>query len=747
MAKFPFFKQFDSADCGPTCLRMVSAYYGKPYSLYELRKKCYITKDGVSLLSISDAAEELGFTVLRLELTIERLEEELILPCILHWRKDHFVVLYGVVRNASGEIIKYKIADPANGRITLGKADFLSNWQFNKERNTGIVLFLEPTASFYENKEPVSEPDDSNRVTWRFIFSYFLRYRKYFFQLVIGMLTASLLSLIFPFLTQSIVDIGIANGDLHFIVLILFAQLFIFVGTTVIELIQSQLFLHISTRINLAIISDFLAKLMNLPISFFDSKNTGDISNRINDQKRIEVFITSAVLRTIFSTLNFIIYAFVIATYSIPILLIFLAGSFISVGWTFLFMKKRRDYDYTLFRSVSASNENVLELIGGMQEIKLNQLEEIKQKQWLNRQVDLFRISISTLRLEQYQSAGSVFITQLKNIFITFLAASAVVNGDITLGVMLSISFIIGQLNAPIEQFISTFKLYQNAKISIERMKEVYQEKDEESAATKTGSASIPGDFPVENNHLFKEGIFFDHVSYSYAGPRGNLILKDVSFQIPLGKITAIVGASGSGKTTIMKLLLKFYEPGNGSIYFNGHNLIDVSASWWRSQCGSVMQEGFIFSDTIRNNIVAGWPYEKGRLDEVCETACLKSFIKGLPLGLETKIGSSGIGLSGGEKQRILIARAIYKDPAFLFFDEAISALDANTEKQITENLNSIYKGRTVVIIAHRLSTVRNADHILVVQGGEVAEAGSHKDLVEDKGIYYSLIRNQLELG
>lgn len=725
---------------------MVAAFYSKNFDLDFLRKRSFIDREGVSLLALAGVAQEIGFNTLKAKLNAKSLLEDAPLPCILHWNKKHFVVLYKVKRNKKGEIQKLFIADPAVGLVTMPYYNFCNHWIGEDGGDKGFALILEPAEDFLEARLQQGA-SEGYKTSLGFMARYFLRYRRYFAQVVIGMLGASILSLLMPFFTQSIVDIGIESGDFSFIFLMLLFQLFFFFGTTAIEFIQNQLLLHISARINISIVSDFLSKLMRLPARFFDSKNAGDIITRINDQKRIENFVTSVILRTVFSALTFVVFMIVLAVYNTTILVIFLGGSALAFAWTILFMERRRSLDYRLFSSSTANSENIFEIINGMQEIKINQFELYKKWQWQKLQARLFKLNISSLKLEQYQGIGTIFFTQAKNILITYTAATAVVNGEITLGMMLSISFIIGQLNSPVDQFISFFKLYQHAKFSIERMGEVYREADEEDMEGAAQMPNVSGTQQAILKANGSAGIWFNQVNFTYGGPNSPKALKSVSFHIPIGKTTAIVGTSGSGKTTIVKLLLKFYEPQDGSIKVNGTSLTEVSAKWWRRQCGIVMQDGYLFSDTIERNIVMGEDVDEDWLKEVCRLACLDQLLGKLPLGLQTKIGKSGTGLSGGEQQRILIARALYKDPPVLILDEAVSFLDTRNERMITKNLNEVYANKTAIIVAHRLSTVKNADQIIVIDNGKIVESGTHPLLVEQKGHYFNLIKDQLELN
>ena len=732
---FPFYKQKDYKDCGPTCLKIIAKYYKKTISLNQLRNLSETTRAGSSLLGLSEAAEQLGFRSLGVKVDLEKLLEAP-LPCILHWNKNHYVVLYKIkASTALSQTYTYYISDPAHGLLKYNQQDFLKHWIGNNADETteeGIALLLEPTPKFYDTNFDKNEKS----LGFSFLSRYLFKYKRFLWQLVIGLIAASLLQLIFPFLTQSIVDVGIKNQDIHFIYLILFAQLALFIGRTAIEVIRSWILLHLSTRINISLVSDFFIKLMNLPIAFFDTRMTGDILQRINDHKRIERILTTSSLNVLFSIVNLVVFSLVLAYYNITLFLIFLAGSFLYFLWIIIFLKKRRDLDYKRFSQVSQEQSKVIELINGMQEIKLHNAEKQKRWSWEFLQARLFKISIEGLALEQYQSVGSGFINELKNILITVLSAKLVIDGDITLGMMLAISYIVGQLNSPIAQLINFIREVQDAKISLDRLSEIHNKEDEEQLDDqKITDISKTSSFELNN------------VSFRYIGS-DQMVLKDLDLIIPSNKITAIVGTSGSGKTTLMKLLLKFYEPNEGQIKLGNYDLKNVSQKAWRSKSGVVMQEGYIFNDTIANNIAVGEDYvDKQKLAHAVDVANIKDFIETLPLSYNTKIGMEGVGLSTGQKQRLLIARAVYKNPDFLFFDEATSALDANNEKVIMERLNAFFENKTVLVIAHRLSTVKNADQIVVLEQGKIIEVGNHESLVKLKGSYYNLVKNQLELG
>lgn len=715
-------------DCGPTCLRMVARYYGKSITLQQLRSLSKTTREGSSLLGISDAAEKIGFRTLGIKVSYEKLKEDAPLPCIAHWNQNHFVVIYKIKKDT------IYIADPGHGLLKYKKDEFLKSWQ--SDHHEGILLLLEPTPEFTEDDTLSS--DEKSKKGFSFLFRYLFKYKKLLTQLVIGLVAGSLLQLLFPFLTQSIVDIGVQHSDMHFIYLVLIAQLMLFVGRTTIEIIRSWILMHISSRINISLVSDFFVKLMKLPISFFDVKMTGDIMQRINDHHRIESFLTSATLNVLFSFVNLIVFSIVLAVYSMTIFTVFIVGSLLYFLWITFFLKQRADLDYKRFSQNSQNQSKVMELITGMQEIKLHNAERQKRWQWENIQVRLFKINIKGLSLEQTQNAGSGLINELKNILITFLSAKLVIDNTISLGTMLSISYIIGQLNSPIIQLVSFTQSLQDARLSLERLSEIHNKSDEEPAGKQDTSIEIGKESPIRLNK----------VSFQYTGVYGDMVLQDLDMLIPENKITAIVGSSGSGKTTLMKLLLKFYEPVSGEIRVAEQNLNSISAKAWRSVCGVVMQEGYIFSDTIANNIAIGVEdIDKKRLQHACSIANIKEHIESLPLGYNTKIGMDGIGLSTGQKQRILIARAVYKNPDYLFFDEATSALDATNEKIIMNNLDQFFKGKTVVVIAHRLSTVKNADQIIVLEKGKIVEYGNHAELTARKGSYFELVKNQLELG
>lgn len=763
MPLFPHIQQLDTMDCGATCLRMVAAHYGMTPQAVEVRKASYTSREGVSLLGISDAAEGLGFHTVGVKLSWEQLRDEAPLPCIVHWNQNHFVVVYRIARRG-GTWYVY-VSDPGVGRLKYTEEQFLKSWietrgtdcsasagttENNVASSKGVALLLEPTPEFYRRREGDmhSEPllslgnrngkDKRNDLyTLKRLIKYLRPHRQSIVQIFSAMIVATLLSLILPFITQSVVDIGVSLGRIGFVKTMLVAQLLIVLGQQANNLIRNWLMLHMTARVSISLISDFLSKLMRLPISFFDSKMTGDIIQRIQDHSRIQDFLTNSLISIVMAVALFVIYGFILGGYSVMILLMFLLGTAVYMCWVLLFLRWRRRLDYMHFQEAANNQSNVVQLIGGMQDIKLNSCERQKRWEWERIQARLFRIRIKGLTLSQTQLVGGTFIDQTKNVVISFLAAKAVIDGEMTLGMMTALTYIIGQLNAPVGQFILFVREWQDAGISMERLGEIHNREDEEPAGQ-------------EKRHDIPCGadISFRNVTFQYEGPRSHKVLNNISLIIPNGKVTAIVGASGSGKTTMLKMMLGFYPPAEGTITLGGVDLKNYSENAWRRQCGCVMQEGYVFNNTIAENIaLCDEVPDMERVRRAADVANIRSWIEQLPLGYNTKIGAEGQGLSTGQKQRILIARAAYKNSPYLFFDEATNSLDANNEKAIMENLDRLFRDKTVVIVAHRLSTVKNADNIIVLDSGRIAEKGTHTELTAKKGYYYELVRNQLELG
>ncbi|MEO8404321.1 MAG: peptidase domain-containing ABC transporter [Chitinophagaceae bacterium] len=731
---FVFYKQLNAMDCGPTCLRMIAKHYGKHFNTDVIRQVAGYNKAGVNLLGLSEAAEKIGFRTRGVQISYKQLSEAAPYPCILHWQQNHFVVCVKRKKNFLGKETLI-IADPAKGILGYSKEEFQAHWistNTDTGERVGTVLLMEPSSSFYEQKN-----EKKNKISWSLLFQYLRKSKWQISQIFIALLITSILQLIFPLLMQSIVDIGINTQNLQFITIILIAQLTLVFSRTVVDFIRSRLLLRVSTVVNLSILSDFWIKLTGLPVSYFENFHTGDTLQRINDNKQIQTFLTGNALNTLFSIVTFVIYASVLLLYNKTLFLIFAIGSALYFIWIRLFLKVRRKINAETFRLSSNENNATLQLVQGMRDIKLNNAEQLKRWEWENVQTSIFKLSFKNLSYSQIQQAGALFINQGKDVVITFFVAQLVIHGQLTLGEMLAIQYIIGQLTSPIEQMVSFVQSAQDAKISLERLNEVHQLDDEEDAH-KTYSHHLP-----EN-----KSIRIGKLSFTYPGAGNDPVLKDIELEIVEGKTTAIVGASGSGKTTLLKLLLKFYDSYKGDIKIGNADIKYMSPYFWRKQCGAVLQDGFIFNDSIAKNIAVGEESpDYMKLEEASKVANILSFIESLPNGFDTKLGSDGVGISQGQRQRILIARAIYKDPHYLFFDEATNALDANNEKAIVENLQGYFIGRTVVVVAHRLSTVKRADKIIVLHEGKIVEEGTHHQLSGLKGKYFELVRNQLELG
>lgn len=732
MNNFKVERQHDSMQCGIACLQMICNYYGKEYSLDSLSKICFATTEGVSMLGISETATSLGFHVVNVKCTVKTLTE-VSLPSILHWNQNHFVVLYRVKNEK-----KFYIADPGKGLVTYSLEEFKKHWISTNSngQDKGIAMFLETTPTFFthqmEDKKKISE-----KRSFHFLFGYVKKYRKYFGQIILGLIVGSLLQLVLPFLTQSIVDVGIKNQDIGFVWLILLGQLMLTISRTAIDFIRRWLLLHISLRINISLVSDFFIKLLKLPMSFFDTKLMGDLMQRMNDHSRVNNFLTQQTLNITFAMLTFVVFSVVLFFYNKLVFAIFLLGSILYGVWMTLFLKRRKLLDYELFEQQAINNNKTYEFITTIQESKLQDCEQRRRWEWEDTQAELFGVQMKSLKLQQTQEAGSIFINEVKNIIITVVAATAVIHGQMTLGMMLAVQYIIGQLNSPVEQLMNFFYSLQDVKISLERINEIHQMDDENG---KEGLLTS-----IEDKN---EGIDIKNIMFKYDPHALRKTIDDVNIHIPQGKVTAIVGASGSGKTTLIRLILGYYPVLEGKINIGNTDINKLNKKWWRRQCGVVMQDGVIFSESIARNIaVDDGDIDKERLLKAAEIACIKDYVMALPLKFNTKIGRDGVGLSQGQKQRILIARAVYKNPDYIFLDEATNSLDANNERSIVENLDKFYKGKTVVIVAHRLSTVKNADQIVVIDHGKVVEVGNHESLTAKRGAYYNLVKNQLELG
>ncbi len=731
--RFPFIKQHDSMECGVACLTMILQWYGKHTSLSSVAEQCPPTTEGVSLSGLAQTARRYGMEAVAARATIDELAQST-LPAIIHWQQNHFTVLYRV---SSGRRRRFYVSDPAKGRVCYSEAEFEAGWLSTASQGMpkGIALFLAPGEGFDAAN---AGADGGERRSFGFLLSYLRTYRRYFMHIVAGLALGCLLQLILPFMTQAIVDVGIKNGNISLIWLILLGELMIVIGRTATDFIRRWLLLHISMRINISLVSDFFIKLLRLPMAFFDTRKTGDLLQRMADHGRVQQFLTGQVLGVLFTLLSFVIFGVVLLVYNRLIFAVFVLGSIVYGVWIATFLHRRKVLDYELFEQQARNQNYTYQFISSMQEIKLQDCERRRRWEWEDVQADLFGVQMKSMKLQQSQEAGSIFINEVKNIIITVLAATAVINGQMTLGSMLAVQYIIGQLNSPVEQLMAFIYSLQDVKISLERINEIHQGKDEEADRGQLSAFDAGA----------RKSIAIENLSFRYDRFSPGLTIDNISLDIPAGRTTAIVGASGSGKTTLIKLLLGYYRPESGRISVAGRNLDDYSLRWWRRQCGTVMQDGVIFSESIARNIaVDDGDIDCARLESAARLACINDYIESLPLRYNTRIGRDGMGLSQGQKQRILIARAVYRNPDFIFLDEATNALDAGNERAIVENLDEFYRGRTVVVVAHRLSTVRNASRIVVLDGGRIAEQGTHYELIARRGVYFNLVKNQLELG
>ena len=731
--KFPTYRQYDKMDCGPTCLRMIAAFYGKQHQPEELREKCKVGRDGTSIHDLGECAKHIGFETLSAKVTYELLKGQIPLPCIAYFNSNHFVVVYKI----EGDTIT--VADPGGGIVSYPKEPFLKRWiDLNEPKNDeGVVLVLKPTDAFNKHS---AKSEARQGFGPAYIYSHLKANWKDLALLSIFLLAGTLLQLVFPLLTQAIVDNGINAKDLHFIYVILFAQLALVLGRTTVEFGKRWVLMHVSNRINISIVSNFLDSLMRLTIPFFDQRLTGDILRRIDDNTRVERFLSTTSFSIIFAVINLVVYSFLLASYSIPVLFTFIGGSLLYMIYILQFMKRRKRIDYIKFGELARTESGVIELIEGIRDIKINNSQNRMNSAWKTSQFKLFKLSVSFTKLQQLQDGGGTMINEIRNVVITFLAAQAVINGSMTLGMMLAMQYVIGQLHSPIGEFLNFTREYQEAKIGYERIETIHRMEKEEDDGN-AGDA-LPSKAEGESS------IDLVDVGFDYGSSNSKMVLSNINVSFPIGQVTAIVGESGSGKTTLLNLLLKFYKPTTGLIRIEENDLNNINAENWRNRCGVVMQNGYIFSDTIERNIaMSSDDIDHDRLANAIQVANLQGILQDIPNGVKAIIGSEGQGLSAGQKQRILIARAVYKSPDLFLFDEATSSLDATNESIIMKNLMNSMKGKTAIIIAHRLSTVVNADKIIVLEKGEIKEIGTHKSLIGLKGAYHALVKNQLDIG
>lgn len=729
--RFSFRPQLDKSDCGVACLSMIATYYGLHVDIEYIRNVCGINKQGVSLLAICEAAESLGFKTIGGKISLQQLIDNAPLPCILHWNQNHFVVLYKIRKNRlSKKKYIFYIADPAKGLLIYNEAELKKHWISTQNQNEpqGVVLLFQKTSDF--------NPSSYNKkLTFSYLKQYILQFKKFFFQLSISFILVGIIQFLFPYFTQAIVDVGINTKNINIIYIILIAQLVLTFSRFMVDYLRQWLLLYIGVRVSLSLMSQFITKLLKAPMSFFDTRQTGDLIQRMDDHQRLESFLTNKLFDFIFNIFYFIIYLVILFTFNLKIVSLFLIFSLLQTFWILIFLKKRRQIDYQLFELNSKNNTLTYQILQSVHEIKIQQCEKAKRWEWEDIQAEMFQTYIHSLKLNQNQNLGIFLLNESKNIFITIISATMVVSGQLSLGSMLAIQYIIGQLSLPIDQIISFIQSFQDTKISLERINQIYQIEDENK-----NKLNLP-------KKIANKTIYINNLYFRYPGTYRN-VLENLSLIIPQNKVTAIVGSSGSGKTTLIKMLLQYYSPLKGEILLENHSLNSLNSDWWRSKIGTVMQDGYIFYDSIAKNISAyDEPINTVKLIESAKKAALLDYIEQLPLGFNTIVGNDGINLSQGQKQRLLIARAIYKNPEYMFLDEATNALDANNEKEIMNNLQEFFKDRTVVIVAHRLSTVKNADQIVVLEKGKIVEQGNHKVLIQKRGKYYELVKNQLELG
>lgn len=722
--RFPVEYQMDSHDCGPASLKIIAKHFGKYYSLQYLRDRCGITKEGVSLHDISVGAENIGLRTLAVKCDVNEVVNSVPFPAIIFWNNNHFVVMYHADKK------HIYVSDPARGRVKYSHETFKQGW-YQRGENQGVLLAVEPTVDFKETKAE----KEQKRNSFLSILKYFTPYSHSFALIFVIMFIVTALQGVLPFISKAVIDVGIKTSDVNFINMILIGNISILLSVMVFNVLRDWILLHITARVNIALISDYLIKLMNLPVTFFENKLMGDILQRAQDHERIRSFIMNNSLSLIFSMLTFVVFAIILLIYNVVIFLIFLAGSALYVGWVLLFLNVRKKLDWEYFELLSRNQSYWVETVSAIQDVKINNYEKQRRWKWEEIQARLYHVNKRVLAITNMQNLGAQFIESIKNMGIVFFCAVAVINGDITFGVMISTQFIIGMLNGPLSQFISFVMGAQYAKISFLRINEIRQLEDEEELLSVGNTCILPNEKSITLSNV--------HFQYSANSP---FVLKGIYLHIPENKVTAIVGGSGCGKSTLLKLLVRLYKPSFGDIKMDTMNVDAINLRQWRNLCGVVMQDGKVFSDTIINNIVLDADrIDYDRLHEVCKIAQLEEEINAMPNGFDTTVGETGRGLSGGQKQRLLIARALYRNPKMLFLDEATNALDTINERKIVDALNNAFEHRTVVVIAHRLSTIQNADQIVVLDKGYIVEVGTHKMLMENKKRYYELVSSQTQ--
>ncbi len=717
---FPYNQQLEAMDCGAACLRMVSRFHGRDYNLEHLRERTHISRDGVTLAGISDGAENIGLQTLALEVTLDQLREDIPLPCILPWLEEHFVVLYKI----KGEKFHVADPDPSISLATYSAAEMLTYWR-------GTCLVLEPTPEF-----KVKGLDEIDKGSLGYVLGYIAKYRRLLVQLLIGLLLGGVLQLVLPYLIKNLVDIGIVYDDWNFIVLVILAQAALFITSTAIAALRRAILSHIGGRVNISLISDFISKLTKLPMTFFNSRMAADLLQRINDHERVQRFLTGQTLMSLFSFVNFIVFGVVLAMWNTTILLVFVAGTLLHVGWLFFFQLRKRDLDHRRFDQSADSQGQLMEIIGGISEIKLYGAERQKRWAWERSQARLYRTGLKLMYLDQLQRTGSSLFNEGKNLIITSIAALAVINNTMTIGMLVAIHYILAQLNSVVNDLTDFIRHYQESMISLERMSEIHNKEDEDKTGEKLGYVPEKGDLEIKD------------LVFQYGGAQSPKVLKSITATIRRGQVTAIVGSSGSGKSTLLKILMGFYVPIDGSVTLDGTQIAAIENKKWREKIGVVLQDGYLFSDTIAKNIALGEEIiDQKRLLNAVRIARIQTFIEWLPMGYKTPIGEKGMGLSQGQKQRILLARAIYKNPEILFLDEPTTGLNAFTEMLIMDDLLAHFRGKTVIMVADRHTTIERADQIVVLETGEIVESGQHQELMYRRGSYYRMVENQKELG